>query len=178
MKRLSTFTQRISGIGLVLLAPSLLLAQAQSTDAIQFRIRQTVNRVFEQNVRAGTSIVAPGVQAYTRVPLSDSEIGEITSFGQDAIPVLAEYLKNPHVRFRELAVRCIAYIGGIEALHLLETTVLQSGSQNLRMQALEWIGSMPGQAAEVSLKKIENVSSDQSIRARAKALLVKESEVR
>src|SRR5258708_3445600 len=125
------------------LTPSVIADQIEDSK-VRDQIKRTIDRIFEENIRQGTTTIRPGIQAYTRVPLAESDANEITSFGSSAIPVLSEYLDAPKIRMRELALRCIALIGGPDAVRLLETTASSSKSQAVGVQAVGWLGSMSG----------------------------------
>ena len=146
--------------------------QTEASNESHDQIKQIVDRIFAENIKQGTRTIAPGIEAYTRVPLSHSEILKITVFGDKAIPVLADCLDSPKVRFKELAILCLGNIRGSTASHLLERVTLSSDSQVVRIQALEWLGSLPGEDVTASLKKITQASNDPSISNRAAKLLI------
>lgn len=149
--------------------------QGQRATLDREQIRRAVDAVFERNIAQGTRTLGPGVYSYTRVPLSDADIGEIAVFGNRAIPVLSEYLSDPRPRFEELAVRCVGYIGGPDAVNSLRTAAISSKFHGARLQAVLWLGSLPDKEADLALKEIADTSDDNAIRANARKLLLEKS---
>ncbi len=150
-----------------------LLARAENPSRDQ--MRKTLDRLFEQNVRDGTTVVAPGVQAYTRVPLSNAAFAEISAFGRDVLPVLSEYLSSPRIRFQELSLRCIALLGGPDAVKPLEAVALSSRPETVRLEAVYWLGSLPGENATSALKEIARSGNSQIIAEQARELFLQRS---
>lgn len=171
MKRL--FPRQVPGpvycILLATLTP-LAFAKQDSSHRVE-QVRETVTRLFSNNIQAGTRILGPGIKAYTPLPMSEADISEITAFGDDALPVLQECLKSPKERFRELAVRCLGYMGDNKSIQLLEATVLSPESQSLHIQALQWIGWHSTPMTDASLHRIVEFSKDEGIRKQAAELL-------
>ncbi|MBV9760513.1 MAG: hypothetical protein JO340_08115 [Acidobacteriaceae bacterium] len=156
----------------------MLLSGAQrgnDQDVTRADIRRIVEASFSRNVEQGTTKLSPGREAYTRVPLSAEDVSRIVAFGGKAIPVLSEYFDSPKVRFEELAVRCTGVIGGTDGVQALERAALTSKFLGVRVQAVMWLGSLPGVNVDIALREIGKVSGDQLVRQEALKFLTRRS---
>ncbi len=149
--------------------------RAAAQDESPEEIRASILKLFQRNIDEGTSAIAPGVYAYTRVPLSELDLGKVVALGDKAVPILATLIDGPSVRFKELAIRSLGLLGDAKALAVLEATVLSRQSFTIRFQALQFAGSLTGEAARASLERMGRLSEDDRIRDRAKELLVQNS---
>lgn len=140
--------------------------QTKDDEASQAELRRIIEATFAENIRQGTFIVAPGIEAYMRVPLRTKEISKITASGSKAISILSEYLTDTRPRFEDLAIRCIGIIGGDDATQALKTGALLSRYSAARVQAVLFLGSSPGSGVELALKAITQVSGDSACELR------------
>ena len=158
-------------MAIVMRAPTAAQTNDKETTHERDRIKATIASVFERNLSAGITTIAPGVQAYTRVPPSDSDLREIAAYGSKAIPILSEYLASTKPRVQELAVRSIAYIGGPEAVPPLERAAISSKYQAVRLQAVLSLAPLPGDEVDSALSRIAETGSDDRIRGKAAEIL-------
>lgn len=163
---------KVIALALFVCFPLVVASQAQNELATRNQIRKTIDEAFARNVREGTTRVAPGIYAYTRLPLYMTDVAKITAFGDKAIPILSEYLNNPTIRFQELAVRCLGYIGPPDAIPPLESAAISAKNSVARFHAVLWLGSFPGSEADAALKRIADSSSDEVVRGKAAELLL------
>jgi hypothetical protein len=155
------------------IALPLIGGQTKDTETAEQRgkIKATIDNVFDRNLAAGTITLAPGIYAYSRVPLSDADLQEIAAYGSNAIPALSEYFASARPRVQELTVRSIAYIGGAEAIQPLQKAAMSSDYQTVRLQAVLSLGSFSGTEVDQALKEVARASRDDRIRAKAMEIL-------
>ena len=122
-------------------------AQTQSAKTSDRIIRERIATIFRDTLKRGdTQIELDGhsvVTAHTFIPPATEYIEEIRRYGEEAIPVLTEYLDRGSGFEKYLAMRFLGSIGGKSIIDPLRRVALDDPSPSFRATALLWLSAAP-----------------------------------
>jgi len=135
------------------------------------KIRKRVDTIIREILRSGEITTAEGQRIIIRVPPPQRDIEEIRSYGDDAVPVLAEFLKSEDAREYELAMRLLGALGGDRIIQPLRDVILLDPMPRKRGFALSAITQAPWGKAALILRLAAKTDPDPHVRQIAKEML-------
>src|SRR5262245_58727978 len=118
------------------------LSQAVS-QASATAIPARISTIIRESLSRGEGTTVDGRRCSTRVPPSSEDGGEIKRYGDQAIPVLEEYILAQDIREGDLALRFLGLLGGSRIVEPLKRVVEKSSSPGRREGALRWLTQAP-----------------------------------
>lgn len=137
-------------------------------------IRERITTIFRETLRQGEIEVEHNerlVTARTFVPPTKQHLDEIRGYGNDAIPIVAEYLTSGSGFEKYLAMRFLSSIGGIGVIEPLRNVVLKDPSSSLRLVALLWLTEAPWDLASPIIQRAAETDNSPQVRDKAKEIL-------
>jgi hypothetical protein len=157
-------------IGLVTISSG--RAQTQSPSPIdKAKVRERIATIMSETLKRGEFTSPEGWKGVTRVPPSKEDTEEIKRYGDDAVPILEEYLSSEVGREYELAMRFLGALGGHRIIEPLRKIILFDPSPRKREFALYWITQAPWDEASPILRQAADADPDSSVREAAKDML-------
>jgi hypothetical protein len=168
----ATFIALLSFICLVALHVD---AQTKLTNDTQLPlIRERVQRIMRETIEDGeTVIMLNGRQVIARcfIPPSKLAVDEVKDYGDKAVPILAEYLRQTSGFEKYHAMRLLGAIGGKSVVALLRQVALHDPSAGYREYALAFLTQAPWELAAPILQEAASRDAELRVRQRAKELL-------
>jgi hypothetical protein len=150
-------------------------AQTNGTDYAQATvIRERIRTIMRQTIESGETVnMFHGQQVIARtfVPPSNLAVEEVKGYGEKAVPILSEYLRQPRGFEKYHAMRLLGAIGGKSVVEPLGQVALHDASSGYREYALACLTQAPWNLAAPILRKAETSDPDLRVRQRAKELL-------
>ncbi len=150
-------------------------AQTKLTDDAQMPlIRERVQRIMRETIEHGeTVIILDGRQAIARtfIPPSKLAVDEVKAYGDKAVAILAEYLRQTSGFEKYHAMRLLGAIGGKSVVAPLRQVALHDSSAGYREYALAFLTQAPWELAAPILQEAASRDADLRVRQRAKELL-------
>lgn len=135
------------------------------------KVRERVARIMRDTLKQGETKVNGVVTSWTRIPPSSEAVEEVRCYGDDAVSVLAEYLKSKDSPKKELALRFLGELGGSRIVEPLRMVILYEPSPLLRELALRWLTTAPWDIASPIIKEAMESDADPQVREAAKNIL-------
>ena len=152
--------------------------EAQTVSAKPFdnrAMRERIATIFRETLKQGESAVEQNgrrhVTARTFVPPSTEHVDEIRRYGDDAIPILAEYLNSDNGFEKYLAMRFLGSIGGSGVVEPLRKVALGKDSSSFRLVALLWLTETPWDVASPIIRQVAENDASVEVREKAKEIL-------
>jgi len=136
------------------------------------KIRQRITSIIEATLARGEMTTADGGRIMFRANLEDRDIEEVRSFGDDAVIVLADFLKSENARQYELAMQLLGNLGGERIVQPLGDIVLFDPSPRRREYALRALTQAPWEKAAPIIGLSAKTDRDAHVREVAAELLV------
>ena len=140
-------------------------------------MRERIATIFRETLKQGESIVevegGGQVMAKTFVPPPSWCVDEIQRYGDDAIPILTEYLSSDSGFEKYLAMRFLGLIGSRAVVEPLRRVALDDPSSSFRETALLWLSVAPWDLAYPIMTHVANNDSSKEVRETAKEILVR-----
>lgn len=150
-------------------------AQTLSDKTSDRIMRERIAIIFRETLKRGETIIDrkefPPVTALTFVPPSTEHIDEIRRYGDDAIPILSDYLKRGTGFEKYLAMRFLDAIGGKNIIGPLRRVALYDPSPSFRTSALLWLSAARWDLAAPIIRHAADKDSSAEVRTQAKAIL-------
>ena len=150
-------------------------AQTNRTDDAQVTaIRERIQAIMRQTIKSGETVImfdGRQVLARTFIPPSQLDIDEVKGYGDKAVPILAEYLRQPSGFEKYHAMRLLGTIGRKSVVEPLRQVALHDTSAGYREYALAFLTQAPWELAAPILREAATCDSDLRVRQRAKELL-------
>ncbi len=135
-------------------------SEAQTSDR---SMRTRIATIFQETLKSGeTKVESNGlvVTARTLFPPSTEHVDEIRRYGEEAIPILTEYLVSENGFEKYTAMRFLDAIGGPSIIGPLAGVALGDPSPSFRSTALRWLSVARWDlAAPIIRQAAENDSS-------------------
>ena len=122
-------------------------------------------------LKQGEFKVNGAVAAWTRTSPSKENVEEIQRYGDDAVPILSEYLGSEDDREKELAMRFLGLLGGSRIVEPLRKVIQSDNSPSIREIALRWLTQAPWDLASPIIQEAAEKDIDLEVRNVAKKLL-------
>lgn len=97
---------------------------------------------------------------------------EIRRYGDDAIPILAEYLNSGNGFEKYLAMRFLGLIGSSGVVEPLNRVALGDASSSFRLVALRWLTQAPWELASPIIRQAADNDPVPEVREAARELLI------
>lgn len=136
------------------------------------KVRERIATIMRETLKRGEFTSPEGWKGVTRVPPSQEDIEEIQHYGDNAVPVLEEYLSSSEGREYELAMRFLGVLGGRRIIEPLRKVILSDPSSRKREFALRWITQGPWDLAAPIIRQATENDSDLDVRKVAEELLL------
>ncbi|HKO45870.1 MAG TPA: hypothetical protein VJU84_21515 [Pyrinomonadaceae bacterium] len=150
-------------------------AQTRSTNDTQLSfIRERIQRIMRETIDNGENVIIVNghpVTARTFIPPSQLAVDEVKGYGEKAVPVLAEYLRQTSGFEKYHAMRLLGAIGGKSVVAPLRQVALHDYSGGYREYALAFLTQAPWELAAPILQEAASRDPDIKVRQRAKELL-------
>jgi hypothetical protein len=150
-------------------------AQTVSAKPSDSRVmRERIATIFRETLKRGEAIIELNgrqVTSRTFVPPLTEHVDEIKRYGDDAIPILAEYLNSGSGFEKYLAMRFLGSIGGSGVVEPLRKVALGDASPSFRMVALLWLTETPWDLASPIIRQVVEKDTSPEVRAKAKEIL-------
>jgi hypothetical protein len=140
-------------------------------DPDKSNIRERIAMIMKETLQQGKGTV-DGVKYRTKVLPSMEHIKEIQSYGDEAIPVLEEYLLSDNERASELAMRFLGSLGDSRIIRPLQNIILYNNSPIRRELALRWLAQAPWTEVAPIIREAAEKDENTHVREIAKQLLI------
>ena len=142
-------------------------------------IHERIAAIFRETLERGETRVEQNgqgsVTARTFIPPSTEHLDEIRLVGDDAIPILSDYLDSGSGFEKYLAMRFLGAIGGKGVIEPLRRVALGDASSSFRLVALLWLSEMPWHLAARIISQSADNDSSLEVRQQAKDILAQHS---
>ena len=148
-------------------------ASTLGQDAAEKR-RARIVEIMQRTLKAGEGRIVRNGQVYntyTRRGPSTADLEEIRGYGNEAVPILAEYLASKNAPEYELAMKFLGAIGGSSIVTPLKDVIFQDPSARKREYAIRAITQAPRDEALVVLHRAAVSDRDAQVRKVAKEML-------
>jgi hypothetical protein len=139
-------------------------------------MRERIAIIFRETLQQGELAVEHNgsrqVTSRTFVPPPPWYVDEIRHYGDDAIPLLADYLSSGSGFEKYLAMRFLGLMGGRGVVELLRKVALDDASSSFRFAALLWLAVAPWDLAFPTIRYIADRDSSPEVREKAKEILL------
>ncbi|MBO0721994.1 MAG: hypothetical protein J2P41_14310 [Blastocatellia bacterium] len=150
-------------------------AQTELTNDAQIPlIRERVQQIMRETIAGGETVIrldGRQVIARTFIPPSKQAVDELKDYGDRAVPILAEYLRQTSGFEKYHAMRFLGEIGGKSIVLPLSQVALHDSSAGYREYALASLTLAPWELAAPILQEAASRDADLRVRQRAKDLL-------
>lgn len=136
-------------------------------------VRERIAVLMAYIIKKGEGVASDGVAVwmpYLARP-SNEDIEEIKRYGDDAVPILSEYLTAGGEREKSLAMRFLGVLGGSRIVEPLRKVILHETSPLLRELALRWLTTAPWEMVSPIIKEAMESDADPQVREAAKNIL-------
>jgi hypothetical protein len=138
-------------------------------------MRERIATIFRETLKQGEIAVERNgrrqVTARAFVPPSTEYVDEIRRYGDDAIPILAEYLNSGSGFEEYLAMRFLGSMGGKGVVEPLRKVALNDVSSSFRLVALLWLSETPWDLASPIIQQVAGNDTSPEVREKAKEIL-------
>ena len=151
-------------------------AQAVSGKTSESAMRERIATIFSETIKSGETRVEQNGQffmAVTFIPPTTEHVDEIRRCGQDAIPILSDYLSKGSGFERYHAMRFLGAIGGKEIIEPLRRVALEDPSPSFRSSALRWLSTTPWDLAAPIIRQAAENDVSEEVRTEAKEILAR-----
>ena len=149
-------------------------AQTSSTKTSDRIMRERIAVIFQETLKSGEFRIeykGQQVTGRTFMPPSVEHTDEIRRYGDQAIPILTDYLNGGSGFEKYLAMRFLGFIGGKGIIDPLRRVALDDPEPSFRIAAILSLSASPWDlAAPIITQAAEKDSSDE-VRTQAKAIL-------
>lgn len=157
----------------ILCSLSLVAGNAQvqpSKTSEQFLVRGRIVAIIRARLSEGVGVIN-GIKVQTRIPPMPKDIAEIRKYGDEAVPVLADYTLSKNERERAIAIELLGLLGGQRIIKPLRGVIRNDSSPNLRQVALRWITQAPWEVASAVIREAAETDPNPKVREVANQLL-------
>ena len=146
---------------------------AKSSD--QRAVRERIATIFRETLKNGETLLTQKsgghMTARTLLPPSTEHVEEIQRYGDEAIPILEEYLNSDSGFERYLAMRFLGLIGSRAVVEPLGKVALYDSSSSFRLSALLWLTQTPWDLAAPIIRQVAVNDVSAEVRDEAKEIL-------
>jgi hypothetical protein len=149
-------------------------AQTLSTKTSKDILRDRIATIFQETIKSGeTRIEFNGqtITALTFMPPTTEHVEEIQRYGDEAIPILSEYLNRDAGFEKYHAIRFLSAIGGKSIIEPLRKVALHDPSPSFREYALLWLSAARWDLAAPIIRQAAKKDSSPEVRKQAQAIL-------
>jgi hypothetical protein len=157
-----------------LLAASVMAQQSNSTPVDSKTIHTRIEEIVRATLKAGEGRILHNgqvINTYTRSPPTSEHVEEVKRFGDDAVPVLEQYLSSDIAPEYELAMRFLGALGGSRIVDPLRKIILLDPSARKREYAVRAITQAPWDEASEILRYSAASDPDPQVRGLAREML-------
>lgn len=147
-------------------------AKISNNQVMRERIAIIFRETLKQGERAFEFNGPRQVTSRTFAPPPFWYVDEILRYGDDGIPILAEYLSSDSGFEKYLAMRFLGLIGGRGVVEPLRKVALDDASSSFRLAALLWLTVAPWDLASPTIRHIADNDSSPEVREKAKEILL------
>ena len=105
------------------------------------------------------------------VPPAKRNVEEVRRYGDEAVPVLTNYLSTESDRERALAVEFLGLLGGRRIIPPLQRVIQEDTSPTIRILALRWITQAPFNLVSPIIREAATRDLDEQVRKEAQEIL-------
>jgi hypothetical protein len=147
-------------------------AKISDNQVMRERIATIFRETFKQGERSVELNGHRQVMSQTFAPPLPWYVDQIRHYGDDAIPILAEYLHSGSGFDKYLAMRFLGLIGGGGVVEPLGEVALHDASSSFRLTALLWLSVARWDLADPIIRQIAANDSSPEVREKAKEILL------
>lgn len=151
-------------------------AQTDSAKTSDSVIRERIATIFSETIKRGETRVGHNGQVFTALtfmPPTIEHVDEIRRYGQDAIPILNDYLSSGNGFQKNLAMRFLGAIGGKEIIEPLRRVAMEDPSASFRSSALRWLSTAPWDLAAPIIRQAAESDISDEVRSEAREILAR-----
>jgi len=152
-------------------------AQTSATNASDHVMRERIATIFQETLKRGEFRVEREgqlpVTARTFFPPTTEHLEEVRHYGEDAIPILADYLVSGYGFEKYLAMHFLGAIGGKSIIDPLRRVAIDDPSPSFRSTALRWLSTTPWDLAAPIIRQAAENDSSEDVRSQAREILAK-----
>jgi HEAT repeat protein len=141
-----------------------------SKDILRERIATIFRETFKQ-LETRIEVNGQWITATTFSPPTTEHVEEIRRYGDEAIPILSEYLNQGTGWEKYLAMRFLGSIGGKSIIDPLRRVALHDPSPNFRTDALLWLSGARWDLAAPIIRQAARKDRSPEVRKQAQAIL-------
>ena len=134
------------------------------------KIRERVTAIIKETLTRQEAVV-DGIKITMALPPANSDVEEIRGYGDNAIPILAQYLNSSIGRERRLALWFLGSLGGERIVETLKRVIESDESADFRRSALMWLPAEPWELVYPILQKAVDTDRDIAVREQAQTIL-------
>src|SRR5690606_33992171 len=108
-----------------------------------------------------------GISVYTKMPTDSKLVEEVRSYGEKAVPILADYLESKNQQERLIAVNFLGNIGGAGVVSALAKVINGDSPSTTRIVALRWLGSIDDPKARAIVFEVAETETTDALREEA-----------
>ena len=146
-------------------------ASAKTSDSV---MRERIATIFSETIKQGETRVEHDGQVFTALtfmPPTTEHVDEIRRYGQDAIPILSDYISRGYGFQKYLAMRFLCGIGGKDIIEPLRRVALDDPSPSFRSSALRWLRTAPWDLVAPIIRQAAESDISDEVRREAKDIL-------
>jgi len=150
-------------------------AQTPSPKTSDRVLRERIATIFEETLKQGEARIEvkphSWVTVTTFIPPTNEHVEEIRRYGDDAVPILSDYLDRGKGFEKYLAMRFLGSIGGKSIIAPLRKVALDDPSPSFRSTALLWLRAARWDLAAPIFRQAAKKDSSPEVRRQAQAIL-------
>jgi hypothetical protein len=152
-------------------APVLSQQQPVTTKPDSVIVRQRITSIIQETMKRGEMTLPEGTAVIFRTYPNTNDIEEVMSYGDEAVAVLADFIKSDNAREYELAMRLLSHLGGERIVEPLSNLILSDPSARRREYALRALTQAPWERAEPIFRVAAESDQDANVRTVARELM-------
>jgi hypothetical protein len=152
-------------------------AQTLSAKTSKDILRDRIATIFRETIKSGEARIefnGQTITATTFMPPSNEHVEEIRKYGDEAIPILSEYLNRQTGFEKYHAMRFLSAIGGKNIIEPLGRVALHDPSPSFRTYALLWLSAARWDLAAPIIRQAARKDRSPEVRKQAQAILAKQ----
>ena len=167
------FSRIVNVLRIMLVCAAIAIAingQERAEPLTESSVRERIGILMRDTIRDGEHTVN-GVKVRLRVHPSNKALEEVRSYGDSAVPALADYLQSEDARERELAMRFLGCLGGSRIVEPLRGVVQNDASAGMRELALRWLTTAPWDMVSPIIEQAARSDDDPKVRETARGIV-------
>ena len=133
-------------------------------------MRAKIGAIIRERTK-GAVISVNGMRVETRIPPQPDAVKTIKGYGDEAVPVLADFSRSRNVRERQAAIEFLGLLGGKRIVAPLQKIIDSEAEPHLRILALRWITTAPDELSLPIIRASATHDANRQVREAAQSIL-------